>query len=54
MSWKDKDGTNHHSIERGEIRLEPQTRKLDLEGLRRREFTEFSPILEGRDAGAKV
>lgn len=29
------------TMERWEIRLDPKTGKLDLEGLRRREFTEF-------------
>jgi hypothetical protein len=29
------------TMERWEIRLDPKTGQLDLEGLRRREFTEF-------------
>jgi len=33
------------TMERWEIRLDPQTGTLDLEGLRRREFTEFWTLL---------
>jgi hypothetical protein len=38
-------------MEQWEIRLDPRTGELDLEGLRRREFTEF---LAGTDRGVAV
>ena len=39
------------TMEQWEIRLDPRTGELDLEGLRRREFTEF---LAGTDRGVAV